>query len=226
MSSGQPGVSTITTFTPLEVKGPGPAEQFLTLNCTIKSGQNLVKGTLIGPIGTDLTKMAAFLNTGVASATVPVMNPLNTGNGTIAIPAVQDAYTESEDWTIEVTTTGGTGVGKAKVTGSVSGLVSAVDGITVGTLFRYPDTAAYKFSFTLVDGGVDWTDGDLITFSTVKASPLAAAGILAQDCDATDGDRLASMWVRGNFVIANLVGYEVSALADLNGKSVSGYLIM
>jgi len=212
-----PGMSTLHTYTPTEILGNGPAEQFLRRNCTIEEGQNLAKGTLIGLIPTVPTKFGAYDNDAVATATAMVAAAANTGAPTFSAVAVQDDYTLTEDWTLTCVNTGGTGVGLYSLTGSVSGIVNAGT-VPIGSEFKYPDTSAYMVKFTITDGSPDATSGDIITFSTTRAECLKAEGILAQECDATDSDRLATYYTRGNFVVANLVGYDVSALADMNGR--------
>jgi hypothetical protein len=218
-----PGVTTVTTYTPAEILGPGAAEQFLRRNCTIEEGQVLVKGDIIGLIPSVPTKYAKYDNDAVASATVMSESSGNTGNGALSAVEVIDDHTLTEDWTLECVNTGGTGVGLFSLTGTVSGLVSST--VPVGSLYKYPNTAHYQVQFTISDGGADWTSGDIITFSTTRSSPVVAEGVLAEACDATEGDRLATYYTRGNFMTANLgTTYDVAAVADMNGRVVQGVL--
>jgi hypothetical protein len=89
--------------------------------------------------------------------------------------------------------------------------------ITVGTQYSLPATAAYKIRLTIADGSEDWTAGDKFTFSTTAAEALVAKKILTEDVDATDGDRISSGYVKGNFVYSKLTGIDSNAVTDLNG---------
>lgn len=212
-----PGINTDVTYDPAQIRAAGPVEQFLTVPVTVESGQNLVAGTIVGIPPTVAHKVAAYDNDGNAAATTPAADAGNTGQGTCTAIAVQDDYTLSQNWTLECTTTGGTGVGKFKLTGSVSGEVIADDGITVGTEFKWPNTSAYQVKGTITDGDPDFTEGDKFTFSTTRAEPLVATAILSENVNASAGDVISAAYKKGNFVYSKLTGIDVPAVADMNG---------
>ncbi|GEM_PF-2342145 len=210
-----PGVTTDETYDPVEFRSAGDPVLFMAKPVTIEEGQDIDGGTVIGVCPTT-EKYVAYDNDAVATATTPALDAGNTGGGTISAVAVQDDYTLSEDWVLECVNTGGTGVGLFSLTGSVSGAVNAGT-VPIGSEYKYPNTSAYMVKFTITDGEPDFTEGDLITFSTTRAEALVAKRILTEDVDATDGDVISAGYVKGNFVYSKLTGIDAPAIADLNG---------
>lgn len=99
------------------------------------------------------------------SGLVPVLNPANTGNGTITKVQTMPFAVVSENWTLTCTTGGGDAVGIFSVVGFVSGNIGNA---TSGTEFS--DTTA-GIKFTIKSGGTVWVAGgspDTITFSTYQ----------------------------------------------------------
>lgn len=51
-----------------------------------------------------------------------------------------------------------------------------------------------------------------------------AVGILMEDMDATDEDKVTGMFTRGNFYYDRLTGADAAAVTDLNGRLVGNEL--
>lgn len=204
-----PGVSTDATYDPVEFRAAGDPVLFMPEPVTIEEGQDLDGGTVIGVCPTT-GKYVAYDNDAVASATTPAAGDDNTGGGTISAVTVSDDDTLTENWTLECTSAGATGV--FSVTGSVSGDIGDA---TVGTAFS--DATGTGIGFTITDGSPDFQEGDTFTFSTTRAEALVAKKILAEAVDASDGDVISAGYVKGNFVYSKLTGIDSAAVSDLNG---------
>jgi len=50
--------------------------------------------------------------------------------------------------------------------------------------------------------------------------------VLTENVDATDGDVISSMFVRGNFQENKLIGLDADAIENMNGKSIEGFLFI
>ena len=216
-----PGVSTLATYEPTEIRGPGNASQFLTLPCTVEEGQDLEAGQVIGVRPTSELYIA-YDKDAAASATSPEPGDGNVGAGSCSAIAVQDDYTLTENWTLTCTAES-SNAGTFSVVGSVSGNVGNA---TVGVEFKSPNTTAYAIKFTISDSGEDFDIGDTFTFSTTAAGAQVAKGILTENVDATDGDQVSSMYVRGNFTTVELTDLDTDAMVNLNGKTANEYFLM
>ena len=172
-----------TTFNPddLLVSGfPLKAEKI-----TLKSGQNCVRGTVLGRVAGAVTTAAA--GAGVAGA--------NTGDGTIGTVTLGAGAKEGvyKIVFIEPATNLGTFI------------VIDPDGVeigqgVVGTAFAGP------INFTIADGATDFVSGDgfKVTVAAgtkyVKSASAATDGsgvarrVLAHDCDASGGDKEAEVY--------------------------------
>ncbi len=109
--------------------------------------------------GANWTRYEGGLGEGL-SASTPVSDPDNTGNGTISEVAI-GSDTLSEYWTVTCKTEASDG-GTFSVSGSVSGDQADYD-ITAGTY-----TIANVLSFTITDGSTDFKAGDRFTFTTTR----------------------------------------------------------
>lgn len=203
-----PGITTESTYDPGEIRSSGALDQFKCDPVTIESGRSLAAGTVIGIAPTVSGKYAAYDNDGNASATTPEAGASNVGTGTMSAVTVDDDHTITENFTLTCTAEAGN-AGTFSVVGSVSGDLGDA---TVGTPFVHD-----KVSFTISDGGEDFDIDDVFTFSTVRAEPLAAKGILREAVDATSQDVVSSAYSKGNFVYSKLTGIDAAAIADLNG---------
>lgn len=164
----------------------------LSRKVTILSGQNLVRGTVLG-------KISIGAKTSVSAAVAG-----NTGNGTItATPAVGAAGKAGVYRLVCIEPA--TDLGKFTVEdpdGNVIGIA------TVGTEFTTHVT------FTIADGGTDFVAGDSFTITVTAAAgsgkyikSLSAAtdgsqtpdAILAEDVDASSADKEGMAYFRGTF---------------------------
>lgn len=215
-----PGISTVESWEPNEIRGPGDSSQFLAIPCTIEEGQDLDKGTIIGKRTATDEYIAYNITATAASATTNTADAGNTGNATSSAVEVQDDYTLTEDWTLtasDATT--------FAVVGSVTG---AAGDLTLGSEFKFPDTTAYKIKLTMTAGVTPCVEGDFYTFSTTASTEDAdvAEGILGEDVDATDGAIVSHMYVKGSFIESELTGLDSDAKTHLNGKSVGDYFVI
>ena len=212
-----PGISTVNTWDDnLEIHGPGHERRKAILPITVEAGQNLVKGTVIG-IQPATEKYVAYDDDKAAVASSPAADAGNTGGGSCGSVDVQDDYTLSQSWEL-LCTEEATGGGTFSVTGSVSGLVGDA---SVGSQFRWPDSAAYQVRFTIADGDPDYAEGDKFTFTTTAAGARTAEGILPEAVDASNGDILSSVEVGGVWELSKLTGYDANAKTDM-GASIVG----
>ena len=211
------GVTTIGTYEPDEIRGV-LSDNFLRLPITVEKGQNLVMGTVIGERPTSEKYVAYDKNAAAEASTPQAKTGGNTGNGTCSEVAVQDAKTLSE--TVTVTATDAT---TFAVAGSVSGFCGNA---TVGSEFKYPNSADYRFKFTLLAGNQVFVSGDEFTFTTTAAGAMSAKGILTENVDATNEDVVNAMYISGNFVESKLTGLDAQAKEDLSGRSVNGLFIL
>lgn len=117
------------------------------------------------PLTTNAALAAAQTRSTVAAA---VADGGNTGNATI--DSVEGGYgAPAETITVTATVTGGDGVGKAEVVGSVSGNLGQA---TVGTLFRTP-----VIDLRIVDGTTDLTVGDVYTLEVTAGVSNRLRGV-------------------------------------------------
>lgn len=169
-----------STFTPddLLVSGfPLKAEKI-----TVLTGQNLVRGTLLG-------RVAGAVAAAVADAG-------NTGNGTVG--AVTAGAGAKEGTYRLVCIEPAANLGKFQVE-DPDGVIVGV--ATVGAAFAGP------IAFTIADGSTDFVAGDQFTVAVavgtkyVKSVAAATDGshipraVLAEDCDATAADKEAMAYV-------------------------------
>lgn len=215
------GVNTSGTYQPEEIRGPGAAEQFLAIPCIIENGQNLDKGTVIGKRPTS-EKYVAYDDSAAASATSPQAGTENTGGGSCSAIQVQDAYTLTENWTLTCTAEQAGG-GTFSVVGSISGNVGNA---TVGSEFKYPNDGTYMLKFTISDGDPDFVTDDTFAFSTTAAGARTATGILTEKKDASSGDEISTMFIRGNFIESKLTGIDANAKTDMSARTVADYLLL
>jgi len=213
-----PGLETIETWEPNEIRGPGDLSQFLTLPCTVEEGQDLDKGTIIGKRTATEKYIEYDITAAAASATTNTADGDNAGNATSSAVEVQDAYTLTEDWTLTAS--------EATVFAVVGSVTGAAGDLTLGSEFKYPNTTAYKIKLTMTAGVTPCEEGDEYTFSTVAAGVAVAEGILSEDVDATEGDEISSMFVKGIFVEDELTGLDADAKSHLGGKTVGDYFII
>lgn len=186
---------------------------------TIASGQNLKRGSVIGKV------------TAANSATLPVGGSSNGGVvnfGTIT----PDATAKDGSYSVAVTTAkdGDTG---AKFTVTAPGGQTATG--TMGVAF-----AALGLAFTITDGlTTDASEvGDVYTFTVTAANgeyKLSASAandgsqtpdlILAEDCNATAGDKTALAYERGDFNANALTlgtGHTVASIREgLRAKGIT-----
>lgn len=216
-----PGLKTVETYSPVEIRGPGHISNFLITNCTVEQGQDLDAGQVVGMRPTS-RKYIAYNKDANASATSPVPGDDNTGEGSCGAVEVQDDYTLTENWTLTCTAEAENG-GTFSVVGSVSGNVGNA---TVGSEFKYPNTSAYMVKFTIADSGEDFDEGDVFTFSTTAAGATVATGILKENVDATEEDKISGKYVKGIFKTALLTGLDVDAKTHMGAKEDGDYLII
>lgn len=69
--------------------------------------------------------------------------------------------------------------------------------------------------------GIETATGKYVPYddAAVDGSEVAVA-ILADKIDTTDTDQLVAAYVRGQFVLSKLTGYDAAALVDLNGRRI------
>ena len=211
------GIDAINTYDPDEIRGAG-SRNYLVIPCTIEEGQEISAGTVIGVVPSS-GKYAAYDDDGAASATSPGAGGENTGDGNCSAVTVDDDKTLTEDWTLTCTSEAENS-GEFSVIGSLSGNVGTA---SVGSEFS---DSAGKITLTISDGNEDFDEGDTFTFSTTRAEPRTALGILSEKVDASEGDVISSMYVKGNFIESKLTGLDSNAKTDLLGRSAGEYFIM
>lgn len=188
----------------------------IAMPATIRSGYNLSKGQVVGKQpATD--KYVDYDADGNASAGSAVAGSSNVGNGTVGTVSVQDDYTVSETVTLTCTAEALNG-GTFSVTGSVTG---SMGNATVGSLFRYPDSAAYQVSFTIADGAEDFDVGDTFTIALTESKALIAEGILSEAVDASSGDEVSSAYIEGSFYVSAITGLDTAAIEAMGGKKMT-----
>lgn len=185
---------------------------YTTRKVTILSGQNLVAGSGIGPVLDDavatVTPGAAVSGSG---GTV--------GNGSIGTVTVDDGAMAGT-WYVRITN-------PASNDGSF--IVERPDG-TIDGAGSVGDAYNGQLNFTLADGANDWVEDDYIPVVVSYASKkyklsLAAATdgskdidfFLAQDCDASAGDKEALAYETGQIVGSALTlgtGHTVASIRD------------
>ena len=97
--------------------------------------------------------------TAVHSASTPVADPGNAGNGTMGAVVLGGSYTVSENWTVTCNDATVPGSEVFSVVGSVSG---AQADATVGVPYT---SDSGEVSFTISAGGIPFVVGDFFTFS-------------------------------------------------------------
>lgn len=206
-------------YTPLNLVAGGEPT---TRKVTIEDGENLVAGTVIGPL------------LEAADATVTVGTPVSgvggtVGNGTISA-FTADAGAQEGTWQLICTATGATGKFRVmRPDGTLDGV------LTIGSAYNG------GINGTVSDGANDWLVDDLIPIVveydpdtiTYKKSLVAAtdgsqtpAFILAQDCDASDGDTEAIAYESGKFVGSALTlgtGHTIASIRE--GLRAKGIMI-
>ncbi len=173
----------------------------IQLPLTLLSGQNLVRGTVVGRID----KGAGTIGSGT-----------NTGGGTCTGTITLGTYAKA-------------GIYKLKCVSTASNSGTFI--VTSPTGERLPDavvgtayTSDHINGFTINDVGTDFAVGDTFTVTVAAGSGKykafnsantdgseVARAILAHDCNAAAGDKLASAFVHGEFNSAALTGYTAAA---------------
>ena len=69
--------------------------------------------------------------------------------------------------------------------------------------------------------GIETITGKYVAYddTAIDGSAVAVA-IVADKIDATSSDQLVAAYIRGQFVVSKLTGYDANALADLNGRRI------
>ena len=217
-----PGVSTVTTYTPKEILGPGDIDSFVKIPVTVTKGQSLVKGEIVGIVGSMKTVKTYLAAGAAASCSVPAAGASNIGDGTCSTPIVQDAYTNNDTWTLTCLTKS-SNAGTFSVVGTRSGNVGTA---IVAVEFSYPATSAYEIKFTIADGSADYDVGDTWTFTTTGAAATVAHGIIDEAVDASSNDEQSAMYVKGQFETANLTGLDDAAYINMLAKDVGPWLVI
>jgi hypothetical protein len=182
------------TFSPTPALIVGPDDP-MTRSITLLSGQNLIRGAVLGKIGDN-----------AGAATAGIVTFVGTGNGVLtkATPATGTGVQEGSYTATLVTT--GTNAGQFAVRrpdGTLDGYAQ------VGVAY------AGQVKFTIADGSTDFVAGDAFTVPVTIADTssgkyirsVAAATdgsqnaivILAEDCDASGGDKATIAYFGGVF---------------------------
>lgn len=141
--------------------------------------------------GVPLTAAGALLAAPTASTpAAAVADGGNTGAATIG--SLQGRHgAPAETITVTATTTGGDGVGKASVVGSVSGYLGEA---TVGTLFVSP-----VIELLITDGATDLTAGDIYTIAVTAGATNRLYGVTVEPlklvASNSDTDRVGTFQV-------------------------------
>jgi hypothetical protein len=188
------GVTSEGTFSPVPALIVGPDDP-MTRSITLLSGQNLLRGAVLGKIGGD-----------AGAATAGTVAFAGTGNGVLtkATPATGTGVKEGS-YTATLVTTGADAGQFA---------VRRPD----GTLDGYAQVGvAYdgQVKFTIADGSTDFIAGDAFTIPVTIADTSSgkylravsaatdgsqtARAILAEDCNATSGDKTTIAYMGGVF---------------------------
>lgn len=186
----------------------GDIDDILSELVTLASGQNLVRGTVLGQI------------TIGAAAGVAVAG--NTGNGAIGAVAIGTAGVPKVGIYRIVCVEPGANVGTF--------VVEDPDGVIIGKYVVGGAAFNTGITFTIADGAVDFIAGDSFTVTVAEGSDkyvesLAAATdgsqvakrILQQDCDASAADAEAMVYRRGTFNDSALTygaGHTAATIAD------------
>lgn len=166
---------------------------------TIVSGQNIVRGTVVGRITKgSATSVAGGSNTG---------NGTMTGTITLGVNAKAGAYVFK---CIATTANGGT----FQVTSPTG---ERLPDATVGTAYA----SVHISGITINDGSTDFSLSDIFTVTVATGSGKYKAynasntdgsdiprGIIAHDCNASSGDEKASIYIVGEFNRAALTGID------------------
>jgi hypothetical protein len=198
------------TYTPDKLlAGDYPA---VTDIVTILSGQNLVRGALLGKV--------------TIGAATPAAVAGNTGNGTLAAATVSGAAKPGVYRAVCIEP--GTNLGKFTI--------EDPDGITVGVATVGTEFVGGGLTFTIADGSTDFASGDAFTITVAAGSgkykqcdstntdgSQAPLAILAEACDASGGDAQATVYLSGAFTESGVTfgGTDTAAthraaLRDLN----------
>lgn len=159
-----------------------------TADATILTGQNLTRGTVLGKA-----------TRGAASA---VADGGNTGDGTVSAVTVGNAA-EVGDYVITCTAAAANG-GTFEV---VSPSGDMLDDLSVGVAYSNG-----HLGLTIADGATDWIVGDKVTVTVATGSGKCvvvnsantdgtevAFAVLAQDTDASAADKVAPVYLAGDF---------------------------
>jgi hypothetical protein len=201
------------TFTP-DALIAGNAHLLVGRKVTIITGQNLVRGSVLGKIALGAAAQA-YVGTGTGLLTMDVATPILAG-------AKAGAYTAT---CVAAAANGGTF------------RIEDPDGFVLGDV-AVGATFADDIKFVIADGGVDFIVGDKFTITIAAGSgkyKLAAAAaidgsavpdlILTEDCDATAADKEALAYARGDFNSNSLTlgaGLTVAGITEtLRAKGIT-----
>lgn len=195
----------------------GPADELISRQITLISGQNLVRGTVLGKIALGAVTSAAKSggNTGGGTCTVDGTTPL-LANAQVGVYTARCIATATNSGTFEVKDPKGQSLGQA----------------VVGTAF------SDQIKFALADSGTDFALGDGFDITVAAGSgkynkSLSAAVdgsqtpdlVLAEDCDASGGDKVTVAYSAGHFNEASLTlgtAHTVDTIREgLRGKDIN-----
>lgn len=163
-------------------------------NITLLSGQNCVRGALLGKI----------VN---GTATSAAKSGGNTGNGTLTVDATTPVKAGAKAGVYQVRFT-------VAATNNGTFTVADPDGFVIGTVVMAAGAGAFDndIKFAVADGSTDFVVGDGFDVTVAAGSgkyvlSLAAANdgsqipdaILADDCDATSADKVTVAYYLGGF---------------------------
>lgn len=203
---------TSTAFA-LDALVAGNSHLLIGRSITLISGQNLTRGAVLGKIAT-----------GAASSVAGT----NTGNGVMGAITV-GALAQAGAYILRVTAAA-VNAGSFQVTdpqGDVVGIGTVAQAFSGGGL-----------SFTLADGAVDFAVGDTFTITVAAGSgkytlSLSAAAdgsqapdlILAENTDASGGDKTTLAYARGDFIESKLTigtAHTADSIREgLRGKGIN-----
>lgn len=190
------GISTVETSTALKSLFSRANAPFMIGPGTLKSGQNLLHGAVLG-------RIAAI------SAASAAKSGGNTGNGTLTLDVTTPLLVNHQVGVYQVRCiTAATNSGTFRIydpTGDVLG------DVVVGSTF------SDQLKFVIADGSSDFIVGDGFDITVTASGKYVAwnssatngsqeiAGILLGDCDATGGDKGCQLYVSGEFNKAALI---------------------
>lgn len=161
----------------------------ITDTVTILSGNNCVKGSLIG-------KITKGSGTGAAGT--------NTGNGTFTPDSTTPILTKSIVGVYRITCI-------TAVSNKGTFQVVNPDGVVIG-LYNVGDTFSNQIKFVIADGSTDFVVGDYFTYTIAAGSGKCKLsnsvstdgseipyGVLLEACDATSADKTGVVGLAGEF---------------------------